>query len=158
MGQVEKRLLDLGFSLPKPPKSISAGIPTVRTGNLIFVSGQGPKKDGKWIYQGKIGEKYTVEEGQKAAQLTILNSLSHLKEELGNLDKVRRIVKLMGWVNSSPDFLEQHFVINGASELLLKVFGEKGKHARTAVGSHILCYDISVELDLIVEVEDTPTD
>jgi enamine deaminase RidA (YjgF/YER057c/UK114 family) len=158
MGQVEKRLLDLGFTLPKPPKPISAGIPTVRTGNLVFVSGQGPEIDGKWIYQGKVGEKYTAEEGCKAAQLTILNSLAHLKEEIGDLDKVKRIVKLMGWVNSSPGFIEQPYVINGASELLLKAFGEKGKHARSAVGAYILCFDIPVEIDLIVEVEDTPID
>jgi enamine deaminase RidA (YjgF/YER057c/UK114 family) len=150
---IEDRLNELGFKLPNPPQPISSASPTMRTGNLIFVSGQGPEIDGKWLYQGKIGEKYTKEEGYKAAQITILNSLAHLKREIGSLDKVSQIVKLVGWVNSAPDFFEHPFVINGASDLLLKLFGEKGKHARSGVGSRILCFDIPVEIEMIVEVE-----
>lgn len=150
---VESRLTELGFELPSPPQPISSATPTMRTGNLVFVSGQGPEINGEWIYQGKIGEKYTKEEGYKAAQITILNSLAHLKREIGSLDKVVQIIKLTGWVSSAPDFFEHPFVINGASDLLLKIFGEKGKHARSGVGSRILCFDIPVEIEMIVEVE-----
>lgn len=154
ISHVENRLNELGFQLPNPPAPISSAVPTKRTGNLVFVSGQGPEIEGKWIYQGKVGEKYTKEEGYKAAQLTILNSLAHLKKEIGNLDKVTQVVKLLGWVNSSPDFFEHPYVINGASDLLVNIFGERGKHARSGVGSRILCFDIPVEIEMIAEVGD----
>ena len=151
---VENRLAEVGFELPNPPQPISSATPTMRTGNLVFVSGQGPEIDGKWVYQGKVGEKYAKEEGYKAAQITILNSLAHLKGEIGTLDNVKQIVKLTGWVSSAPDFFEHPYVINGASDLLIKIFGEKkGKHARSGVGSRILCFDIPVEIEMIVEIE-----
>lgn len=153
MSDAEERLTELGFELPEAPKPAAAYVPAVRTGNLVFISGQGTMVNGKWKYQGRVGEKYSVEDGYKAAQLVMLNALAVLRQEIGDLDRVKRIVKLLGWVNSSPDFNEQPFVINGASELLEKVFGDKGKHARSAVSAHVLPFDTTVEIEMIVEVE-----
>ena len=153
MSDVEERLSKLGFELPEAPKPVAAYVPSVRTGNLVFVSGQGTMVNGEWKYQGRVGEKYSQEEGYKAAQLVMLNGLAVLKQEIGDLDRVKRVVKLLGWVNSSPDFNQQPAVINGASELLEKVFGEKGKHARSAVSAHVLPFDTTVEIEMVVEVE-----
>lgn len=153
MSQVEARLQELGLTLPEAPKPAAAYVPAVRSGNLLFISGQGPHKDGKAI-EGRVGSDLTLEEGYEAAQRCILNGLAQVKAAVGSLDKVKRIVKLLGWVNSAPDFSKQPFVINGASELLEKVFGDKGKHARSAVTAHVLPFNIAVEIEMIVEVED----
>lgn len=153
MSLAEKRLVELGFQLPDAPKPVAAFENAVRTGNLVFISGQGTKFNGEWKYQGRVGEKYTVEDGYKAAQLVALNCLAVLKQTLGDLDKVNQVVKLLGWVNCTVDFNQQPYVINGASELLEKVFGERGRHARAAVGAHTLPFDTTVEIEMIVEVE-----
>ncbi len=152
MSQVESRLKELGFELPEAPSPVAAYVGAVRTGNLVFVSGQGPSKDGESI-KGRVGQDLTLEEGYKAAQLCILNALAQVKALVGSLDNVERVVKLLGWVNCTPDFDQQPFVINGASELLVNVFGDKGKHARSAVSAHVLPFNIAVEIEMVVEVK-----
>jgi len=153
LSKVEERLQALGFALPQPPRPAAAYVPAVRTGSLVFVSGQGPVRDGQAVYTGKVGAERTEEEGYKAAQIAILNALAVLKAEIGNLDKVTRIVKLVGWVNSAPGFTRQPWVVNGASELLQQVFGDKGLHARSAVSAHELPLDWTVEIEMVAEVE-----
>lgn len=152
MSQIESRLKELGFELPEAPVPLAAYVGAVRTGNLVFVSGQAPRKDGKDI-TGRVGSDLTLEEGRKAAELCVLNGLAQVKALVGSLDNVERIVKLLGWVNSAPDFNQQPLVINGASELLIKVLGDKGKHARSAVSAHVLPFNIAVEIEMIVEVK-----
>ena len=126
----------------------------VRTGNLIFLSGKGPRKaDGENI-TGKVGTDLTIEQGYEAARITGINQLSVLKAELGNLNKVKRIVKVKGMVNAATDFTDQPKVINGYSDLMVAVFGDKGKHARAAVGMGSLPSNIAVEIEMIVEVQD----
>ena len=153
MSQAEERLKEKGLELPAKPSAIANYVSTVRTGNLVFVAGHGPHKDGQLIYRGKLGQDVDVETGYKAAELVALNMLASLKAEIGDLDRVRRIVKLLGMVNCTPDFGQQPEVINGASDLLTHVFGERGIHARSAVGMASLPRGISVEVEMIVEVE-----
>lgn len=150
---IEKRLTELGIVLPKSQAPFASYVNAVRTGNLIYLSGKGPlKADGKFTV-GKVGKELTLEEGQAAARLTGLNLLAALKEEIGNLDKVKRIVKVFGMVNCPADYTLQPSVINGFSDLMVDVFGEKGKHARSAVGMGSLPNNIPVEIEMIVEVE-----
>ena len=148
----EARLRALGIELPAPPRPVASYVPAVRTGNLVFLSGQGPTAGGKAAVTGKVGAELTEEAGYKAARSTILNSLAVLRAEVGSLDRVRRIVKLVGWVNSAPGFTRQPWVINGASDLLVEIFGEAGRHARSAVGASELPLGIPVEIELVVEV------
>ena len=151
--RVEDKLRELSLELPEPPKPVANYTGAVTVGNLVFVSGHGPSKDGQLVYRGKLGRDLDVEQGQKAAELVMLNALASLKREIGNLDRVKRIVKLLGMVNSMPDFGEQPEVINGASNLLTAIFGEeRGKHARSAVGMGALPRGIAVEIEMIVEV------
>jgi enamine deaminase RidA (YjgF/YER057c/UK114 family) len=124
----------------------------VRTGNLVFLAGQGPLAAGKPTVTGKVGAELTEQEGYQAARATILVSLAALRAEIGSLDRVRRIVKLVGWVNSAPGFTRQPWVINGASDLLIEIFGDAGRHARSAVAANELPLDIPVEIELIVEL------
>lgn len=153
MSQAEDRLKEKGLELPAPPSPIAAYVTAVRTGNLVFVSGHGPHRGGELVYRGKLGQDVDVETGYQAAQLVCLNMLASLKAEIGDLDRVKRIVKLLGMVNCTPDFGQQPEVINGASDLLGHVFGERGRHARSAVGMGSLPRGISVEIEMIVEVE-----
>ena|SRR5690606_7633340 len=153
MPSPEERLKELGIELPKPPKPLAAYVPAVRAGDLVFISGQAPMRDGKPVYTGRVGADLTLEEGYEAARLVMINALAVLKEEIGNLDNVERIVKVLGWVNSAPDFTQQPQVINGASELLEQVFGERGRHARSAVSAHTLPFNIAVEIEMIVQVK-----
>jgi len=148
----EARLKALGIQLPAPPTPIASYVPAVRTGNLIFLAGQGPLVGGKPTVTGKVGSDLTEEEGNKAARATILTSLAVLRAEIGSLDRVRRIVKVVGFVNSAPGFTRQPWVINGASDLLVEIFGEAGRHARTSVGVNELPLNIPVEIELVVEV------
>jgi len=153
MSKVEERLHALGLQIPPQPEPIANYVGAVRTGNLIFVSGHGPSQDGKLIYIGKLGREIDTKTGYEAARLVMLNCLASLKAEIGDLDRVTRIVKVLGMVNSAPEFAEQPFVINGASDLLTEIFGERvGKHARAAVGMNALPFGISVEIEMIVEV------
>src|SRR5690349_9976417 len=134
----EARLKALGIQLPAAPKPIASYVPAVRSGNLVFLAGQGPLVDGKPAVTGKVGADLTEEDGYKAARATILTSLAVLRAEIGSLDRVRRIVKLVGWVNSAPGFTRQPWVINGASDLLVEIFGDAGRHARSSVGANEL--------------------
>lgn len=151
--KIEKRLTELNIVLPKVQPPIASYVNAVRTGNLIFLSGKGPTAaDGKFI-SGKVGVDLTLDEGKAAARNTGLNLLAALKAEIGDLDKVKRIVKVLGMVNCPPDFTQQPQVINGFSDLMVEIFGEKGKHARSAVGVGSLPSNIPVEIEMIVEVE-----
>ena len=153
MTQVEAKLAEMKLELPTPPAPVANYVRAVRTGNLVFVSGHGPTRDGAYLFQGKVGAERTIEEGYEAAKLVMLNCLSSLKQEIGDLDRVTRVVKLLGMVNCTPDFGDQPKVINGASDLLVALYGEKGRHARSAVGMGSLPSGITVEIEMIVEVE-----
>ncbi len=150
----EARLKELGIELPEPPSPVANYVNGVRTGNLIFLAGKGPKRaDGTEII-GKLGAGVSIEEGYEGARLTAINQLAVLKDMLGDLSKVKRVVKVLGMVNSDPDFVEQPAVINGFSDLIVAVFGERGRHARAAVGMASLPRGQAVEIEMIVEVED----
>ncbi len=151
--KVEARLAELELELPGAPAPVANYVRAVRVGNLLFVSGHGPNRDGKFQYLGKVGKDLTVQEGYKAAQLVCLNCLASVKKELGDLDRVKRVVKLLGMVNCPPEFEQQPEVINGASDLLVQLYGEAGRHARSAVGMGSLPRGISVEIEMILEVE-----
>jgi enamine deaminase RidA (YjgF/YER057c/UK114 family) len=150
---VEGRLKDLGLELPSSATPVANYVPAVRTGDLVFLSGHGPVGKDRLI-TGKLGRDLTVEEGYQAARLVALGLLGSLKAAIGDLDKVRRIVKLVGMVNCDPAFLEHPRVVDGASDLLVEVFGDRGSHARSAVGMSALPFDIAVEIEMIAEVED----
>jgi len=149
---IEERISSLGITLPTPPKPAGSYIPVVQTGNLLFVSGQIPMKDGKVTFQGKVPTSLSIEEAQKASKLCTINALAQIKNEVGTLDKISRIVKVSGFVNSSQDFVDQPKVINAASDLLFEIFGESGKHSRVAVGVASLPLNSAVEIDMIVEI------
>ena len=149
----EKRLAELDIELPQVSAPVANYVNAVRSGNLLFLAGKGPRKaDGDYI-TGKVGTDLSQEEGQEAARLTAINQLAVLKAELGDLNRVKRIVKVTGMVNCAPDFGNQPEVINGFSDLMVEVFGEKGKHARAAVGMASLPRNIAVEIEMIVEIE-----
>ena len=149
----EAQLEKLGIQLPEVSAPVANYVRAVKTGNLLFLSGSGPKKaDGSYI-TGKVGADLTIEQGYEAARITGINHLATLKAELGDLKRVKRIVKVLGMVNSSTEFTDQPKVINGFSDLMVEVFGERGKHARSAVGMASLPIGIAVEIELIVEVE-----
>lgn len=154
MGKIEQKLKNLGIELPTPNIPQASYVPWVQTGNLLFLSGQGTMYQGERRYLGKAGAEITAEEAYQAARICGLNLLAQLKEALGTLDRVERIVHLKGFVASAPDFVKQPFVINGASDLMEEVFGEKGKHSRTAIGVAVLPANISVEVELIVEIKE----
>lgn len=153
MPAVEAKLKELGLTLPRTPSPVANYVPAVRTGNLLFLSGVGPaaRSDGT-VPKGKVGKDLTLEQGYEAARLTGLNLLARLKGELGDLDRVKRVVKLLVMVNASPDFNQHPAVANGCSDLMVAVFGDKGRHARSAVGMGSLPNDIPVEIEMVVEV------
>jgi enamine deaminase RidA (YjgF/YER057c/UK114 family) len=148
----EKKLKELGITLPTPAQPIANYVRAVRVGNLLFVSGHGPYNDGKIKIAGKVGKELTVEEGYQVARNVALNCLASVKAAVGDLDKVKRIVKLLGMVHCTEDFKDQPKVINGCSDLLVEIFGEIGKHARSAVGMQALPNGIPVEIEMILEV------
>ena len=149
----EARLQGLGIELPTPSAPVANYVRTVRTGDLVFTSGHGPKgPDGEYV-TGKVGANLTLAEGYAAARSTAVALLTSLKAEIGDLSRVRRIVKVLGMVNSDPGFTDQHKVINGCSDLLVEVFGERGRHARSAVGMASLPMGIAVEIEMIVEID-----
>lgn len=150
---IEQTLTKMGITLITPTKPVANYVKAVRTGNLVFLAGHvSARADGSPI-AGKLGKDLTVEQGYEAARQTTISLLSTLKAEIGNLDRIRRIVKVTGFVNSTPDFGDQPKVINGCSDLLVAVFGERGKHARSAVGMAALPSDYAVEIEMVVEVE-----
>ncbi|MGH7251970.1 MAG: RidA family protein [Nitrospiraceae bacterium] len=148
----EARLRELGIQLPAPPKPVATYVPAVRAGDLLFLSGVIPFRDGTLTMEGKLGRDLTVEQGYEAARIALLNALSIVRTELGTLDRVKRIVRLVGHVASAEGFVQQPAVINGASDLLVSIFDEAGRHARVAVGAAQLPLNSPVELELIVQV------
>ncbi|MEM6523153.1 MAG: RidA family protein [Bacteroidota bacterium] len=150
----EKKLKKLGIELFTPSTPIANYVKAVRTGNLVFTAGHGPGKADGTNIKGRLGDDLTVQQGYEAARISCISLLSSLKAEIGDLDKVKRIVKVTGMVNSTSDFYDQPKVINGCSDLLVEIFGEKGKHARAAVGMASLPSNIAVEIEMIVEIED----
>jgi enamine deaminase RidA (YjgF/YER057c/UK114 family) len=144
----EARLGELGIELPTPNPAVANYVGAVSVGEIVFVSGHGPFQDGEYLYRGKLGREVDVPTGQLSARLTIVNLLASLKAEIGELDRVERVVKLLVLVNSDPEFKEQHLVANGASDLLVEIFGgDRGRHARSAVGMGALPFGISVEIE-----------
>lgn len=150
---ITEHLNALGIQIPPVPKALAAYIPSKRTGNLIFTSGQLPLREGKLQKTGKLGKNVSLEEAKEEARQCVLNALSTLLLHIPSLDHVKSIVKLGVYVASAENFIEQHLVANGASELLSQIFGEQGKHARFAIGVSSLPLDASVELEMTVEVE-----
>jgi enamine deaminase RidA (YjgF/YER057c/UK114 family) len=149
---VEETLAELGFTVPEVVPPVAAYVPAVTTGSYVFTSGQLPMRDGALIATGKLGGEVSTEDGYAAAQQCALNALAAIKAEIGSLDRVKRVVKAVVFVASTPDFTAQPGVANGASELLGQAFGEAGRHARSAVGVPALPLDASVEVELIVEI------
>jgi enamine deaminase RidA (YjgF/YER057c/UK114 family) len=150
--RIETMLAARGLMLPAAPQPVANYVRAVRAGDLLFVSGHGPSRDGVMVYTGKVGRDLTVEQGYEAARLVALNCLASVKEALGDLDRVRRVVKLLGMVNCAPDFAQHPQVIDGASDLLVELYGEAGRHARSAVGMGSLPQNIAVEIEMVLEV------
>ena len=150
----EATLKDLGIELPSPPAPVGSYVSAVQTGSLVYISGQGPRQPDGTVISGKVGTGgMSVEEAQAAARLVGLNALATLRAEIGDLDRVKRVVKVFGMVNASPDFTDHPKVINGYSDLMFEVFGAAGRHARSAVGMGSLPFQIPVEVEMIVEVD-----
>ena len=148
----ETKLQELGLTLPQPPAAAGAYVPAVRTGNLLYLAGTLPMRDGKIVYAGKVGKEFTLEQGAEAAQLCTLNALANAKVALGSLDAIVRVVMVNGFVNGVDGFSDSPKVLNGASEFLLKVLGDAGKHARAAVSVNGLPLGAAVEVQLVLEV------
>jgi enamine deaminase RidA (YjgF/YER057c/UK114 family) len=151
--RVEAKLNELGLDLPPTPQPAANYVGAVLSGHLLFVAGHGPIRDGNIAYAGKVGKDLSVEQGYEAARLVALNCLASAKAALGDLDRIKRVVKLLGMVNCTEDFGDQPKVINGASDLLVQLFGDAGRHARSAVGMQALPFGIAVEIEMILEVE-----
>ena len=154
MGQIDDRLQELGVEIPNPAVPVANYVGWVRTGNLVFTAGQVTVKDGEFLHVGKVGAEISVEEAAEAAKLCAINIIAQVKQACdGDLDRVKRIVKLVGFVNGVPEFTDHPKVINGASDFMVEVFGDKGKHARSAVGAGSLPLNIAVEIEAVVEVK-----
>jgi enamine deaminase RidA (YjgF/YER057c/UK114 family) len=153
---IDEKLNSMGVKLSDPVPSVGSFIPVVMTGSLAFVSGQIPVEPGsnpiQVKYKGKVGRDLSLKDGQAAARLCVINGLSELKQVVGSLDKIKKFVKVSGYVNCDPWFTDHANVINGASDFLVEVFGEKGKHSRVSVGASSLAFDSSVEVEFIVEI------
>jgi enamine deaminase RidA (YjgF/YER057c/UK114 family) len=153
MSYLEENLARIGLSLPDAPKPVAAYVPAKQTGNLVFTAGQLPMVNGELISKGLLGQDVEIDVANKAARICTLNALAAIKGVIGDLDRIKQIVRVVGYVASVPSFTQQPAVVNGASELLLEIFGENGKHARSAVGMAVLPLNASVEIELTVEVE-----
>lgn len=151
-GKIDKRLADKGIELPQAAVPVANYVPVTIAGNLAFVSGQVTVWNGEFRFKGKLGKDFTVEEGQQAARLCGLNIIAQLRNALGDLDRVKRVLKLGVFVNSTADFTDQPKVANGVSDLMVEAFGDAGKHARFAVGTNVLPLDVAVEVDAVVEI------
>ena len=150
----ETKLKEKGIVLVPPSNPVANYVNVVRVGNLLYLAGKGPQKPDNTYVTGKVGKELTIEQGYEAARLTAINHLAVLKNELGSLNKVKRIVKVLGMVNCSEDFKDQPKVINGYSDLMVEIFGDKGKHARSAIGMYALPFNMAVEVEVIVEIEE----
>ena len=149
---IDAKLKELGIHLPPPPSPVATYVPAVQTGNLLFVSGVIPMREGKPVMTGKVGKELTLEQGYEAAKVALLNALAIVQKEAGSLDRVERVVRMVGYVASGEGFGQQPAVVNGASDLLVAIFGDRGRHARLAVGAAELPLGVPVELELIVQV------
>ncbi len=154
-GTCEARLNTLGITLPAAPAAVGAYVPFTRSGNLLFISGQLPLKDGKPAFLGLLGTDLTVEQGQQAARIAATNALAQMKSAAGDLDNVAHVLRLVGYVACAPGFTEAHKVLNGASDLIAEVLGDAGRHARSAVCSPVLPLNVPVEVELTVELRET---
>lgn len=148
----DARLRELHIELPSPPKPVASYVPAVRSGNLLFLSGVLPFRDGQLTFTGKVGREVTPDQGRDAARTAVLNALAIARQELGALDRIKKMVRMVGHVASAEGFVQQPAVINGASDLLVQIFGEAGRHARVAVGAAELPLNSPVELELIIEI------
>ncbi len=148
----EAKLKELGLTLPDPPKPVANYVPVVRVGDLLFLSGVLPSRDGQLLMTGKLGGNLTIEHGIEASQVAVLNGLSIIRSAAGSLDRVKQIVKMVGHIASAPGFTDQPQVLNGASDLLVSLFGDAGRHARVAVGAAELPRQAPVEIELIVQL------
>ena len=148
----ELRLKELGIELPAAPQPVANYVPVVRVGDLLFLSGVLPSKDGQLVFRGKLGAEISIEQGVEAAKMAVLNALAIMKAEVGSLDRVKRVVKMVGHIASTSGFTDQPQVLNGASDLLVAVFGESGRHARVAVGAAELPRQAPIEIELIIQV------
>lgn len=151
---VEERIKELGIELSEPEKPVANYVNSVVTGNLVFMAGKGPRRSDETMVTGKVGADLTIEQGYEAARLTAIEQLSALKVQIGDLNKVVRIVKVLGMVNADPSFTSHPAVVNGFSDLMVKVFGERGKHARAAVGMGSLPSNIACEIEMIVQIRE----
>ena len=148
---IDEKLKELSIVIPTPPSPAGSYIPVVTTGNLAFVSGQIPMKEGKVVFEGKVPDEQSLESAREAAKICIINSLAQLKVNLGSLDRITKFVRISGFVNSNPNFIDQPRVINAASDLLVEIFGDIAKHSRSAVGVTSLPLNSTVEIDMVVE-------
>ncbi|HNR24212.1 MAG TPA: RidA family protein [Candidatus Bipolaricaulis anaerobius] len=153
----EERVKELGLAIPAVPPAAGAYVPAIQSGRLVFCSGQGPYQGGSFAYAGQVGSDVSLEEAYQAARIAGLNCLAEIRSVIGSLNRISRIVQIRGFVNSAPDFHDQPKVVNGASELMLEMFGESGKHARCALGTNNLPGNIPVEIEMIVELKEEPT-
>ncbi len=153
-GIIESKIKELGLEIPSAPQPAGSYVQYYQSGNLLFIAGQIPFWNGEVKYQGKVGVEFSIEEGQEAARTCALNIIAQAKEATGNLDKITRIVKLSGFVNCLTDFADHPKVINGASDLMGNIFGDKGKHTRIALGAGSLPLNVAVEIDAIIEISD----
>lgn len=154
MAKIENRLKEMGIQIPETPVPVAEYLPSVIfDGNMVYVSGQDCRKNGKLLHEGKLGAELSIEQGKECARQSILNCLAALKYSIGDFDRVERIVKVLGFVASAPGFGGQPYVINGASELLTEVFGDRGRHARAALGTNELPFGTPVEIEMIVELK-----
>ena len=151
-GTIEARLKSLGIELPSAPAPAASYVPAVITGSLLFTAGQIPMKNGERLFIGKVGDTMDVATAQQAARLCALNIVAQVKAAVGDLDRVKRCVKVLGFVNATPDFGDHPKVINGASDLLVEIFEDKGRHARSAVGAGSLPFGVAVEVEAIFEI------
>ncbi len=154
MSAIEQRIEEAGYTLPAVGKPLAAYVPTMRDGDNVYTSGQLPMVDGKPAGTGKVGQDVSVEDAADYARICVLNALAAIKAEVGDLDKITQITKVVGFVSSASDFDQQHIVVNGASEFLAEMFQDKGNHARSAVGVAMLPMNVPVEVEMIVKVQD----
>ncbi|MGB9868061.1 MAG: RidA family protein [Bacillota bacterium] len=152
--QVERKLEQLGLSLPEPAKPTASFMPCVRDGRYVYLSGHGPFRNGMPLYVGRVGDELTEQQAYEAARECALALLATLKAEIGDLDRVERIIKVLGFVSSAPGFCRQPWVLNGASDLFVALYGERGKHARSAIGTNQLPLNIPVEIEMVVRVSE----
>lgn len=156
MAQFEDKLKQMDLVIPRIPPAAGAYVPALRAGNLVFCSGQGPYQDGKQAFVGRVGDQVSFDEAYQAARIACLNCLAEICSVIGSIDKIKRIVQVRGFVNSTNDFHDQPKVLNGASDLLLALFGEAGQHVRCALGTNNLPQNIPVEVEMIVEIQESP--